>query len=309
MTYRTALLASLLAAAVACSSKPSAGDAGAPAPFAGGKIHNVFLILMENHNWSDIYQSSSAPYINGTLLPEASYATQYFNPPGNHPSEPNYLWLEAGTNDGKGTDDGDPSKGGDEMTTTQHLATLLGAAGLGWKDYAEDIDGGICPLTSIGLFACKHDPFLYFDDITGGLNPQDPTCIAHNRPFGELASDLTGTLPSYSFITPNLTDDMHNSTVSAGDNWLAAQLPALLGSAAYKAGGAVFITWDEGEGGDGPIGMIVLSPFAKGGGYHNAIHYDHSSMVKTVEEIFGLSPLVGHAADSSVNDLSDLFND
>jgi len=51
--------------------------------------------------------------------------------------------------------------------------------------------------------------------------------------------------------------------------------------------------------------MIVLSPSAKGGGYSNAIHYTHSSTLRTLEEIFGVSPLLGAAANS--NDLADLF--
>src|SRR5204863_252749 len=61
-------------------------------------LKTVFLIMMENHNWSDITSSSSAPYINNTLLAIGAHAAQYFNPPGIHPSLPNYLWLEAGTN-------------------------------------------------------------------------------------------------------------------------------------------------------------------------------------------------------------------
>ena len=60
----------------------------------------VFVILMENYNWSDIKGNPDAPYINHSLLPLASYAEHYFNPPSVHPSEPNYLWLEAGTNFG-----------------------------------------------------------------------------------------------------------------------------------------------------------------------------------------------------------------
>jgi hypothetical protein len=71
-------------------------------------LRTVFLIMMENHNWSDIKQNSSAPYINQTLLPMASYAEEFYNPPGIHPSEPNYLWLEAGTNFGV-TNDDEPS--------------------------------------------------------------------------------------------------------------------------------------------------------------------------------------------------------
>src|SRR5579884_3965255 len=63
-------------------------------------VKTVFVILMENQNWVFIQGSSSAPYINNTVLPMSSYATQYYNPPSNHPSLPNYLWLEAGTNFG-----------------------------------------------------------------------------------------------------------------------------------------------------------------------------------------------------------------
>lgn len=60
----------------------------------------VFVIMMENHNWADIAGNTSAPYINHVLLPQSSYTRQYYNPPRIHPSEPNYLWLEAGTNFG-----------------------------------------------------------------------------------------------------------------------------------------------------------------------------------------------------------------
>jgi hypothetical protein len=187
--------------------------------------------------------------------------------------------------------------------------TLLGAAGRSWKEYAEAIDGRSCPLRSNGPYAAKHNPFVYFDDITGHLDPHDPTCLAHNRPYTELASDLAGgVVASYNFITPNQCNDMHSCPIAAGDRWLSTQVPAIMASHAYQTGGAIVITWDEGENtGDGPIGLIVVSPFAKGGGYQNAIHYDHSSTVKTVEEIFGLTPLLGHAADPGVNDLGDLF--
>jgi hypothetical protein len=93
--------------------------------------------------------------------------------------------------------------------------------------------------------------------------------------------------------------------VKQGDSWLAQNLPTILTSQAYKNGGVVFITWDEGEGGDGPIGMIVLSPDAKDSGYSNTIHYTHSSTLRTLEEIFGVTPLLGDAVHAT--DLSDLF--
>src|SRR5690349_25116799 len=74
-----------------------------------GITGTVFVIVMENQNWSNIKGSSNAPYINSLLTnSQASYAKAYFNPPGNHPSEPNYIWIEAGTNFGI-RNDNDPN--------------------------------------------------------------------------------------------------------------------------------------------------------------------------------------------------------
>jgi hypothetical protein len=191
--------------------------------------------------------------------------------------------------------------------------TYLTNAGISWKSYQEDISGTSCPLTSSGLYAAKHNPFVFFQDVTNNNSSSSSTCIAHERPYSELATDLANnTVPRYNFITPNLCDDMHNSTgcatrdsIKNGDTWLSANLPTILNSQAYKNGGAVLLTWDEAATGDGPIGMIVLSPDAKGNGYNNAIHYTHSSTVRTLEEIFGVSPLLRDAQNAT--DLSDLF--
>ncbi len=273
-------------------------------------IKTVFVIVMENNDWSSIRGNSSAPYINNTLLPQSSYATQYLNPPGNHPSEPNYLWLEAGTNLGV-SNDNPPSD--NHQHTTAHLVTLLQNAGLSWKAYQEGIDGKTCPLVDNYPYATRHNPMIFFDDVTGTNNPNSAYCIAHERPYGELASDLhNNTVANYNFITPNVCDDMHDSCsptndgMKQGDTWLSHEVPTILNSQAYQNGGALFITWDEGENGsDGPIGMIVLSPAAKGNGYSNTIHYSHGSTLRTMQEIFNVTPFLGDAANAV--DLSDLF--
>ena len=110
--------------------QPTAPPTLSPTPAPTSKT--VFLIMMENHNWSDIKGNPSAPYLNNTLLPMASHAEQDYNPPGNHPSEPNYLWLEAGTNFGI-TNDADPAA--NHQSTKLHLVTLLATAHITWKSY------------------------------------------------------------------------------------------------------------------------------------------------------------------------------
>lgn len=285
---------------------PGAAQTVKPLP---GHVQTVWIILMENHNWSQILGSKNAPYINNTLLPMASHAEQYFNPPGIHPSLPNYLWLEAGTNFGI-LDDNPPSV--NSQTTTQHFVTLLQNAGFTWKAYEENISGTVCPLTTSGEYAVKHDPFVYFDDITNNQNPNSTECISHIRPFTELATDIANNnIAQFNFITPNVCDDMHDrckpihNAIAQGDTWLSQNLPTILNSTAFKTAGAVFVTWDEAATGDGPIGMIVLSPFAKGNGFQNTLHYTHGSTLRTFEELFGVAPFLNDAANE--NDLSDLF--
>jgi hypothetical protein len=102
------------------------------------KVQTVWIILMENHNWTgnsalspsavsnnsdpDLKRNPLAPFINTQLIQTSAHAEQYFNPPGNHPSQPNYWWLEAGTNFGvlEDTQPGDP-----QIYSQAHLVRLL----------------------------------------------------------------------------------------------------------------------------------------------------------------------------------------
>src|SRR5215468_10487224 len=140
-----------------------------------GRIKTVFVIAMENHNWTQpenkftggiqqIYQNVNAPFINslvngtafvvlngseGNISHQVAYATAYHHvlatPSGNnphiHPSEPNYIWAEAGDNFGV-LNDNDPyrASGGTNQDTTDHLSSFLTRAGKTWKSYQEDID-------------------------------------------------------------------------------------------------------------------------------------------------------------------------
>ncbi len=289
------------------STRPSTAEEAAAAS-ASQPVKNVFVIVMENHDWHEIAGSRSAPYINGTLLRDGAHTEAYTSPV--HPSEPNYIWMEAGSTLGI-TDNDDPAL--NYRTTRAHLTAQLDAAGISWKSYQEGIDGTDCPLSRRGLYAPKHNPMIYFDDMTDARQQWSAKCMRHVRPYEELAKDLEAdTVPRYVFVTPDLCHDMHDDTgcetpdsVKNGDLWLSREVPKILASKAYKDAGALFITWDENEGEHGEaIGMIVLSRFAKPG-YQNALVYSHSSLVRTVQDIFGVRPYLRDAANATP--LTDLF--
>src|ERR1700733_10887147 len=119
-------------------------------------IGDVFVIMMENHNFTQpasytstqaIYGNANAPYINSLITPnnanaaQTSWASNYTSLGASiHPSEPNYIWTEAGTNFGVTSDNTPFGSGGTEQTTNQHLTGLLQQVGISWKSYQEDID-------------------------------------------------------------------------------------------------------------------------------------------------------------------------
>jgi len=237
---------------------------------------------MENHNWTQpanqftgsiqqIFQNPAAPFINSLvdgsayatingqrvhISEQVSYATNYHNvlatPNGNnphiHPSEPNYIWAEAGTNFGV-LNDNDPftATGGNNQSATQHLSALLTAAGRTWKSYQEDIDlvrNGSNQLTNVlrskdqwtvplksfsGTFAsgfvndfnlapqfnyaAKHNPMVFFTNTNGGndTTSANPLSLSY-APLQTLFTDLESeNVADYNWITPNQFNDMHTS--------------------------------------------------------------------------------------------------
>ncbi len=193
------------------------------------KVKTVFVIMMENKNWTgndagasfgdpDLKGNPLAPYINGELQHSSAHPEQYFNPPGNHPSQPNYVWLEAGTNFGvvEDTQPGQP-----QFNTQKHLVRLLQNAGIPWKVYAEPDFGSpvfdVCPL-DFSFLDVEHLAQVYFNDINDGLNPESKECISHVVPFYNLATDLAdGTQARYNLIIPDLCHDGHEG-ISPCDN-------------------------------------------------------------------------------------------
>jgi phosphatidylinositol-3-phosphatase len=293
----SALLALFLGIPFALRAQTGAA-ASQPANAAGqlkfpSKIQYVWIILMENHNWTgnnagasfgdpDIKGNPLAPYINGWLLYHAAHAEQYFNPPRNHPSAPNYIWLTAGTNFGFFADN-TPAQ--DNITSNAQLFHLLTQAGISWMNYAEEDFGNPeyddCPL-DFSEVDVNHVPAVYFADDTNDFNSQSPFCIAHVRPYSQMATDIADHhVAHYNFISPSLCHDGHEGispcddqepadNTLRSDQWLKENVPLITDSPEYKKAGLLVIVWDEAEDtaqfSDGPIGFFILSPFAKGGG-------------------------------------------
>ena len=277
-----------------------------------GSIQTVWIVMMENTDWSTFPDNSDAPYIN-SLLPRFAHAENYRS--FNHPSLPNYITLEAG--DDLGLNDGSWLPGSaHSQSTTDHLTTYLKNKGISWRAYSENLpgDGTILPLFDGPGYSLDHNPFVYFYDITGNPPATNSSYgIAHLRPLEtEFARDLTNNnVASYNFIVPNDYDQGEKTTpplnnkVRQADTWLAREIPGIMASRAYTNGGVIFILWDEGvSSANNPSGLIVVSSLARAG-YSNSVAYTHASMVRTVQEIFGLSPWLRQAATAS--NLSDLF--
>lgn len=303
------------------STSSSSGSSGVDAAPTQA-IKNVFVIVMENTSWSTLKGSNNAPYIN-SLVSVGAHAEQYFTPPGLHPSEPNYIWMEAGDNLGIDSDD-DPDK--NHRPDKDHLTTQLETAKISWKTYAQGADGSKCPLESSGFtgkYAVKHIPQLYFDDVTDTNSPTSKRCIEHVRPLGELDGDLAdpNKTPRYTFIVPDLCNDMHGANnlecpvisnganIKKGDDFLKDLVPKLQASQAYKNGGVIFIAWDEGDenfpsdASDGPIPFIALGNMVKKGYIMNT-KVDHSSFFRTLQTIFGVPYLRGA---KTAKDFAEMF--
>jgi len=275
---------------------------------AGGQIRHVIVIVMENEGYGSVIGSPSAPYQN-QLASRFALAANYFAV--THPSLPNYLALVAGDTFGV-TSDCLPTQCSLQGAT---IASLLDANGLSWKEYAESMTGNCSQTDSQdGLYVTKHDPFVYFDGLSGnsGSGPVSGYCNAHVVPFAQFSKDLASSnLPSYSFITPNLCNDGHSCALSVGDQWLSSVVPGIIGSSSFPST-ALFIVYDEGSNnaGFGPnaggqVVCILVSPFAKSG-YVSQVQYSHYSLLATVEAIFNTGNLGRSDATASV--MSDLFS-
>jgi hypothetical protein len=308
-------------------------------------IGHVFVINLENEDYASTWGvSSPAQYLNGTLVKQGKLLTQYYAI--GHASLDNYIAQISGQAPNPRTQ-GDclnytefvstgTAKYGQALglgcvypKSVQTIADQLTAAGKTWRGYMQDM-GTPCRHPALGandttiapkpgdMYATRHDPFVYFHSIL-----DSPACVQNVVDFTHLATDLksAATTPNLVFITPNVCNDGHDAPcvdkepggLVSADRFLAAEVPKILASPAYKADGMLVITLDEaaissaaacchtppapnvaqpglsGPGG-GRIGTLVLSSRTKAG-TTDATPYNHYSLLCSMEDMFGLAHL------------------
>ncbi len=237
------------------------------------QVQHVVWILMENRDDGDIIGSGAAPYIN-QLAQVCGFAPNYSAI--THPSLPNYIALSSGSTQGI-TDDGDPSE---HPLSAPSIFSLLGS---GWTALDGSMPGN-CDQNSGGEYAARHNPAVYYTNVASQCSQQDV-------PLGS-TPDIAN---RFTFITPNLIDDMHDGTIQQGDTWLSQELPLLIATPQYQSGDTlIFITWDEGTANQ-LVPLLVLGPSVPQGARPQTA-YSHYSLLRTTEELLGLSPLLGAAA-------------
>jgi hypothetical protein len=217
---------------------------GPPATYA-----HVIWIWMENHSYSEIIGSSAAPYLN-SLASGCGLATNYAAV--THPSLPNYIAATSGDTWGV-ADDNPPSS---HPLAVDSIFQQAGSAG----SYEESMPSN-CALTSSGTYAVKHNPEAYYTNIR-------TACGIDNVPMGTTSSGAfatalsNGTLPKFTFVTPNLCNDMHDC--SSGNH----------------------------------IPLIVVSPYTAAG-TRSGTAFTHYSLLRTTEQLLGITSFLGNAAAAS----------
>ncbi len=276
---------------------------------------HIFVIVDENKSYERILNGQDAPTI-AALAKQYGTATQFSAE--THPSEPNYVAIVGGSTFGIADDAPFSSPG--HTIDAPNLSTQLEASQLTWKGYYESLPAPGSLAISSGLYASKHSGFLNFRSVQ-----QDPNRSRHLVDFVQMEKDLrSGNIPNFALIVPNLCNDMHGAIggspfdcwttralIRRGDSEIKTLAGEIMASAAWTSGenAAIVITFDEGAGtgaGGGRIPTIVLTN-------HGPRHvtdpapYTHYSLLRTIEDAFGIHAYLAHANDATVVPMLPLF--
>jgi phosphatidylinositol-3-phosphatase len=237
---------------------------------------HVVVVIEENHGYNQIIGSPEAPYINalataGALLTD-SHGT-------GRPSQPNYLDLFSGSNQGINHNN-DPG-----FFTAPSLGGSLIAAGFSFTGYAQSMPSvGFTGLVDGpgNRYVRKHNPWVDFLDVPASAN----------RPFTDFPTDFNQ-LSTVSFVVPDLVDGMHDGTIAQGDAWLQANI-ASYATWAMTHNSLLIVTWDEDNFTTANhIPTIFYGPMIAAGAYNQNVN--HFNILRTLEDMYNL-PLLGQSS-------------
>jgi len=285
-----ALACLLLVGAVACGGPAGTGGGASgsatPGPPATALVlppgepsqplARVALIVLENHEVSQIVANPCCPYLN-SLASRGSLFTNYTAI--THPSLPNYLAMTSGGVQGKkGTDNTNP------IVDAPNVFAQLSATGIFWRAYEQTMPRacfrGTFAGTSPGYYALKHDPAMMFRSVS------TTELCRHVVPW----RGVPNVPPRFSLIIPNMCTDMHSCRPSVADAWLRQVVPRLLPRLGRN--GRIVITWDEGTtntGGGGRVATFLIGPGVPVG--RVSTRYTHYGLLAAIEGVFHLQRL------------------
>lgn len=285
---------------------------GAPRT-APATLKHVIVILFENENYNSVNGSATkAPYIT-SLAGECGVATKYNDDCFAHNlvSLPHYLALTSGSNCNTGLDESGTGCITDDNDATDHTLTTTSIFDQvsSWKSYQEDMQSA-CDPTTLNDYAAKHNPPAYYSNLAHctdndigiaaiDCNTSTTKTACTPAPSNAFTDDLANdTLAAFTFVTPDLQNDMHDGTITQADNWLYTYMPLILQSKAYLRGDvAVQLLWDEQT--TASFGSatpnVFISPYITKGTTSSTV-MDHFSMLRAWENAFGISTYLGCAS-------------
>ena len=274
------------------------------------KSSHVWMITEENHSYEDIVGNAQMPYYN-QLIQRYAVATQFYSE--QHSSLPALMWLVAGA----------PVELNNDTISCAHaddnIVRELLKQGYSWRAYQSDMPyagfQGLYAGTTPDIYYRRHNPLIDFTDVCPGTG-QDTNSV----PFTQMATDFAdGKTVNFAYVTPNGNEDAHDGTLQVADQWLQANVPAILARPEFGPGGdgILFIVWDEGTlytdnrcsasvavGCGGRTATLVIGPRVKAG-YQSTTTYHNQNVLKTVCAAMGLSTCPGSAQNAAP--MADVF--
>lgn len=233
-------------------------------------IAHIVVVIEENHSYKQIVEGTGAPYMKSLINQGALFTNAHGV---THPSQPNYLTLFSGSNQGIKDDSCN------KAVSASNLASSLIDAKLTFTGYSEDLPKvGFTGCSSKG-YGRKHNPWVQFTNVPATAN----------RPFSDFPNDFTK-LPTVSFVIPNHQNDMHDGTVKQADDWLKTNMDSYV-KWAETHNSLLIVMWDEDDFAKANhIPLIFVGPMIKSGKY--AENINHNNLLRTIEDIYKL-PLLG----------------